>query len=187
MSEELITRIKFRKGDLEIDISGPNKDFVREQFKKILEIQKEISFTKKNLEKEECFNMEDKKNIEKKGIENFSKVCGISFDEIKNIYDFDKSYTNIHKIIPGKDPDRQRELALLTLIADLEVFGEEKKSGKALSKNMKEQKVNSMSHLAQNLKSENGISMIDNYYRLNTIGRNKAIELVKKYCVMKNE
>ena len=187
MSEENITRIKFRNGDLEIDVSGPDKDFVKNQFKELFETPAAIKTFEKigasiNQQEKVVVTKGDNSKSEEKGIKKFSEDVGVSEDELKNVYDFKKGYTQIHKIIPGKDPQRQRDIAILTLIANLKMYGIEETSGKAITKNMTEQKVDSMSNLAKNLKVEDGISMVGRLYRLNTIGKQKAVDLVKKYC-----
>ncbi len=187
MNEENITRIKYKNGNLEIDVSGPNKDFVEDQFKKLFELSNtteasEKTSTLSNQQNGEIITKEIGSMSGEKGIKVFAQDTGISEDELKNVYDFKKGYTQIHKIIPGKDPQRQRDIALLTLIANLKMYGNEETSGKALTKNMTEQKVSSMSNLAKNLKVEEGISMVGAFYRLNTIGKQKAVIVVKKYC-----
>jgi len=98
MSESENTRIKVKKGDFEVDVSGPNQGFVVSQFKKIVK----IFFQEEKLNANAESKLIVKKKIEKFPIENSRKTYSEEiYTALGNHFEVDSDF--LKKVIRIKD------------------------------------------------------------------------------------
>lgn len=184
--------IKIKKGSLEIEVSGPEKEFVSDKFKEVLDKIKESEvFKTPEITEPSTPILQEKGSqptgiqmgasdeVSESGIPRLAKAAEVSEDDLLNIYDFKGEEILIHKEIKGSDAEKQKIVAKLALIANEYIKGVLELSGKALGKYMKELAIGSMANLAANLKREKGIIKGRGYYKLNSIGKKEALSLIK--------
>lgn len=180
--------IKIEKGDLKIEVSGSDKDFVVNNHKEMIKlvetskIFKPEPITQQKHERENEIKTLEAKSQEVDSddpIAKFANASGISVDELGNVYDFANGVF-IHKPPSGSDAEKQKQIAKLALIANYYINSEEQLSGKAIGKYLENLGVGSRSNLAFNLKKESGIIKVKHYYKLNVLGRKEALEIVKR-------
>lgn len=184
--------IKVKKGSLEIEVSGPEKEFVSDKFKEVLDkleesevfktpeiIESSTKILPEKVSQPTVIQTEVSGEASESGQSLLAKAAGVSEEDLSNIYDFKGGEILIHKEIKGSDAERQKTVAKLALIANEYIKGVSELSGKALGKYMKELAIGSMANLAVNLKREKGIIKVRNYYKLNAIGKKEALDLIK--------
>ncbi len=200
--------LKLKSANIEIEISGPEKDFVTGEFKEVMDRLEDLdvsesgliqsikvttppSFTSQNPQipaptDSPTVSLANQIEPSESGISKFAKVAGITEEELKNIYEFKKDRIYIHKHIEGTTVgERQKTITKLALIANEHVFGIDELSGRKLTEYMRDQGINNSDHLAENLKGDkdSGIFHIKRSYKLNTLGKASAIELIKELAI----
>jgi|GEM_PF-4350895 len=205
--------LKLKSVNFEIEISGPEKEFVAERFKDVMDRLEDLDLSESGLIQSTKVvtptsitpQIPDSTPVttsaptnnptelsatqpepSESGISKFAKVAGVTEEQLKNIYEFKKDRIYIHKHIEGKDTaERQRTITKLALIANEHVFGIDELSGKKLGDYMQEQGINSSNHLAENLKGDkdSGIFVIKRSYKLNTLGKASVIGIIKELAL----
>lgn len=189
--------IKIKNGNMEIEVSGSEKEFVTDNFKDILEKIGESDFFKiqeielqssqfvqPSIPQQTNMQTDESDVLDNSGQSKLAKAAGVSMDNLLNIYDFRGDEINIHATIKGNDAKKQKIIAKLALIANEYINGISELSGKALGKYMKESAIGSMANLAVNLKRERGIIKNKSNYRLNNIGKKESLELIKSIAAV---
>lgn len=205
--------LKLKSANIEIEISGPEKDFVTGEFKEVMDRLEDLDISESGLiqstkvvtppsitpqipNSTQVTTSAPANNPtelsatppepSESGISKFAKVAGVTEEQLKNIYEFKKDRIYIHKHIEGKTiAERQKTITKLALIANEHVFGIDELSGKKLTEYMVEQGINNSNHMADNLKGDkdSGIFLIQRSYKLNTLGKASVIELIKELAI----
>lgn len=175
--------IKVKKADMEIEISGQDKEFVSTKFDEIVDILAESAAFEQASTKQGALGKVELmgENLDKPGVEGPVKLASeaaVTVEDLSNIYDF-KDGIYIHKLLSGTDAEKQRIAAKLALIAYEIVLDVDELSGKRLGTHMTDMAIGSTSNLAQNLKADEGIIKRGTKYKLNAKGRKDALGLVK--------
>lgn len=180
--------LRLKKGDLEIEVVGETQEYVDSKFKELLDEAQDNDFFKPvtvqvplSTQQVQTESVPSNSSSAEEGVKGLAKDSNITVEQLENIYDFKDGKIVIHKILNGSDAERQKIIARLALIAHLYVKNEDRLSGKALGKYMRDLNIGSLSHLASNLKKEEGINPIKAYYKLNQIGKKEAFDLIQKY------
>lgn len=184
--------LKLKKGDLEIEVSGSEKEFVIQNYDKII-AQVEDSKTFKPSSAMQSSITEDSKQNSTTTKEisggvtddvdlktKFAKDAGVSLDDLNNVYDFTGDEIIIHKILKGTGAEKHKIIAKLALIAHFHINKTESLTGRAIGKYLTDLGVEGTSNLATNLKKEKGIRKIKSKYKLNQFGKKEAYNLIKE-------
>lgn len=201
--------LKLKSANLEIEISGPEKEFVAERFKEIMERLEELEIEESTIFQNaitkaipainpqnqqissatisttEIQNAPTVNQPESEsGLIKLARDAGITEIDLRNIYDLKDGRVYIHKLIDGQaESDKQKKVTKLALIANEYILGKGDLSGKALGAYMRELGIGNMGNLATNLKSDSGIYRLGNSYKLNQQGRASALTLIKELAV----
>lgn len=176
--------IKVKTANIEIEVSGCEKDFVSTKFGEIMELMEDPTYYQKNKDSPEPESGHEQPTITNNGFksnygrERLAEEADVSIEALTNVYDFSKGIY-IHKCLTGTDVVKQRMAAKLAIIAYELVQGQAEVSSKTLGRHMSELGISGTNHLAENIDSDGGFIRRGRSYKLNANGRKDALQLVK--------
>lgn len=190
--------IRIKLGDVEVEISGNDKEFVSEKYDSIIKDIKEteafklvsihapttVSNSNTDAIADISITPQDptpyiEDTICDDPISQFANDAGVSHEQMLEIFDFSGSNVYIHKKIVGNTADKQRIIAKLLLLAYERVLKVNELSGRKIGEHLREIGIET-SHLSENLKTEGAIITQNNKYRLNHPGKKETLNLIKE-------
>jgi hypothetical protein len=161
---------------------------IKEIKNKLVEIEKRIQ----QLEKppaEHAKSMENKSSDMKSGLAELSKNVGVSEENIKKIYDLEQGSFTLVKIMGEDDREKIKNMALLVLLGNKYLLGNDEVLSQEIRRNVAENKIpqdnfaTCLNKITPTLIRKKGkIRSPKTTYRLTTLGKANAKDLLNKAC-----